>query len=54
MKLAQDSSDYIAKTKFIIRLPYLNHWNDHLTKNLDYGEKAYYYASQVGDWMMEG
>lgn len=55
LKLAQDSSDYIAKTKVYYTIAvYLNHWNDHLTKNLDYGEKAYYYASQVGDWMMEG
>jgi predicted ATPase/DNA-binding CsgD family transcriptional regulator/GAF domain-containing protein len=53
VRLAENSSDYSVKAKiYYVIAAYLNHWNTHLSKSLNYGEKAYCYASRVGDWVM--
>ena len=55
LKLVEKYDNYPMKTKVYYTIAtYLNHWSEHLRKNLEYGKKAEAFARETGDWMMLG
>lgn len=48
-------NNHMVKSKVYYTIAtYLNHWNYHVSKNFEYGEKANFYASKAGDWVIAG